>query len=156
MNGYLPARVEWQLLLALAQQRLGQTAQARASNEHAKSEALAALAGKPDNRYVETGWHLTLGLAQAGLGERDAAAEQGRIAVALVPESADHLEGPGWALYQARIYALNGDAAQAVPLLHHLTQIPISLVTAPSLRLDPVWDPIRKDPGFQALLVTKP
>jgi TolB-like protein/Tfp pilus assembly protein PilF len=152
MNGYLPARVEWQLLLALAQQRLGQSAQARASNEHAKAEALAALADKPDSRYVETGWHLTLGIAQAGLGERDAAAEQGRIAVALVPESADHLEGPGWLVYQARIFALNGDAAHAVPLLRHLEQIPISLLSAQVLRMDPVWDPIRKDPGFQALM----
>jgi serine/threonine-protein kinase len=155
MNGYLPARVEWQLNLALAQQRLGQVAQARSLNEQSKSEALAALAAKPENRYVETAWHLALGIAQAGLGERDAAAEQGRIAVALVPESADRLEGPGWALYQARIYAMNGDAAHAVPLLRHLMQIPISLTTSQSLGIDPVWDAIRNDPGFSALAKQK-
>ena len=114
--------------------------------------ATAALAAKPGNRYVETAWHLALGTALAGLGKRDAAAAQGRLAVSLVPESADHLEGPGWRLYQARIYALNGDAANAVPLLRHLLQTPASLTSAQNLRLDPVWDGLRADPGFQALL----
>ncbi len=30
-----------------------------------------------------------------------------------------------------------------------------SLPASPSLKIDPVWDPIRNDPGFKQLLVGK-
>ena len=152
LNGFLPARIDWQLDLALSQQRAGNAAQAQATYRQVKAEALAALATNREGRYVETGWHIVLGMALAGLGERDAAAEQGRIAVALVPESSDHLEGPSWLVYQARIYALNGDAANAVPLLRHLLQLPASLISAENLRHEPVWDEIRNDAGFKTLV----
>jgi TolB-like protein len=151
-NGYLPARVEWQLDLALSQQRAGEGALSEGSFRQEMAEATAVLASKPGNRYVEAGWHLVLGIAQAGLGEHEASIAQGKLAVALVPESGDRLEGPGWLVYQARIYALNGDAADAVPLLRHLLQTPASLMSAENLRFEPFWDPIRNDPGFQALL----
>jgi TolB-like protein len=156
MAGYLPARIEWQLDLALSQQRAGATAQAQATYRQVKAEATAALAAKPDNRYVETAWHAALGMALAGLGERDAAATHARLAMSLVPESADHLEGPSWVVYAARAFALSGDAANAVPLLRHLVQTPVSLLSVENLRVEPFWDDIRNDPAFKALLATPP
>jgi TolB-like protein len=151
-DGYLPARVEYRLELALAEQRAGNAAQAQAAYRQVKAEAAAALAARPDNRYVETGWHAALGLALAGLGERDAANAEGRQVLALVPESADRLEGPGWAYYSARIFALNGDAAATLPVLRHLLGTTTALVSAQNLRFDPAWDDIRDDSGFKALL----
>ncbi len=156
MAGYLPARIEWQLDLALSQQRAGATAQAQATYRQVKAEATAALAATPDNRYLETAWHAALGIALAGLGERDAAAAQARLAMSLVPESADRLEGPSWVVYAARAFALSGDAANAVPLLRHLVQTPVSLLSVENLRVEPFWDDIRTDPGFKALLDTPP
>ena len=158
LAGYLPARVEWQLDLALCQQRAGATEQALETFRQSKAEAMSALAMKPENRYVETAWHSALGMALAGLGEREAAVEHGRKATELVPESADALEGPGWVIYLARIHAMNGDSANSVPLLKHLVQEPASLMSTENLRFEPFWDPIRNDPGFQALLKegTKP
>jgi len=153
LGGYLPARIEYRLQLALALQRAGDTAQAQATYRQVQDEATRALAAKPD-RYVETGWRSALGLALAGLGEREAASAQGRKVVALVPESADRLEGPGWTYYYARILALNGDAAGAVPVLRHLLQTPSALLSAENLRIDPAWDDIRDDPGFKALLAS--
>ena len=150
--GYLPARVEYQLQLALAERRGGNLAQAQAMYRQVKAEATTALAAKPDSRYVETGWHAALGLALAGLGEHDAANAQGRQVLALVPESADRLEGPGWTYYSARIFALNGDAATALPVLRHLLGMTTALVSAENLRFDPAWDDIRNDPGFKTLL----
>ncbi|MBC7655651.1 MAG: hypothetical protein H7147_00580 [Frankiaceae bacterium] len=154
MNGYIPARIEWQLNLGFSQQRAGLAMQATATFQQVKVEATAALAAKPDNRYVETAWHASLGLALAGLGERDGATQQGKIAVSLVPESADRLEGPGWTVYLARIHAINGDAAAAVPLLRHLLQTPAAFTSAINLRNEPYWDPLRNDPGFKALIAT--
>ena len=155
MNGYLPARIDWQLNLALSQRLAGAEAQALANYRQVKAEATRALATKPDNRYVETAWHCVLGMAHAGLGEREAAAEQGKLAVSLVPESADRLEGPGWVVYQARILAMSGDAANAVPLLRRLLKTPASMLSANNLRLEPYWDLLRDDPTFKALLATE-
>ncbi len=156
LNGYVPARIDWQLNLALSQRLAGAEAQAMATYRLVKAEATSALATKPDNRYVETAWHSVLGMALAGLGEREAAARQGNLAVSLVPESADQLEGPAWVVYLARIHAMNGDAKNAVPLLRHLLQTPVATLTAQNLRVEPYWDALRDDPGFKALVATSP
>jgi TolB-like protein/Flp pilus assembly protein TadD len=151
-DGYLPARLEYKLQLALAEQRAGNKSEAQALYRQVKEEANAALATHPDNRYVETGWHAALGLALAGLGEREAATAHARQVMELVPESADHLEGPGWTYYTARIHALNGDAAHALPIIRHLLGTMTALLSVHNLRFDPAWDDIRDDPGFKALL----
>ena len=155
LNGYLPARIDWQLNLAISQRRVGAEAEAMAAYRQVKEEATTALAAKPDNRYVETAWHSVLGMALAGLGEREAAARQGKLAVSLVPESGDQLEGPAWVLYQARIHAMTGDANTAVPLLRHLLKTPAAMLSAQNLRIEPYWDPLRNDAGFKALVATK-
>ena len=51
----------------------------------------------------------------------------------------------------ARIYVLAGDHEHALDELAFLLEIP-SPVTVAVLRLDPVWDPLRDDARFQALL----
>ncbi len=151
-GGYLPSSVEWQLRLALSQKRAGDTAQSAVSYRRARDQATRALAAKPANRYVEVGWHVVLGHAMSGLGQRDQAVAQGRQAVAMIPESKDLLDGPAWQDQLAMIHAINGNAASAVPLLRHLISTKGSFSTPAMLRIDPIYDPIRNDPGFQALL----
>jgi serine/threonine-protein kinase len=51
----------------------------------------------------------------------------------------------------AQIYTWVGEHAEAIRLLEHLLEVP-SFVTVPLLKVDPVWDPLRNDPRFQALL----
>jgi hypothetical protein len=51
----------------------------------------------------------------------------------------------------AQIYAWIGEYDQAFGLLDHLLVVPNG-ITIPGLKLDPIWDPLRKDPRFQALL----
>jgi TolB-like protein/Flp pilus assembly protein TadD len=95
--------------------------------------------------------HVTLGLILAGLGEKAAAIAEGKRAVELLPESQDALEGPKIAVALAQIYAWTGENDQALPLLERSLSTPNG-VTVPSLRLDPIWDPLRSDPRFQALI----
>jgi TolB-like protein len=155
-NGYIPAVVGWRLLLALSEQRLGNASAAQTLYAQVRANATGELARKRDNPYVEAGWRAALGLALAGLEEHQPATEQAGLVTALVPESKDALEGPAFSDYVARIYALNGDAARAVPLLRHLLGVNSSVLGPGYLQLDSAWDPIRNDPRFQALLAKLP
>jgi TolB-like protein/Flp pilus assembly protein TadD len=95
--------------------------------------------------------HGQLGLILAGLGQKDAAIAEGKRAVELLPESKDAFDGPEVTAELAQIYAWTGEHDEAFGLLDHLLVVPNG-ITIPSLKLDPVWDPLRKDPRFQALI----
>src|SRR5213080_3656604 len=95
--------------------------------------------------------HGQLGLILAGLGQKDAAVAEGKRAVELLPESQDAFDGPEITAVLAQIYAWTGEHDQAFGLLDHLLVVPNG-ITVPGLKLDPIWDPLRKDPRFQALI----
>ena len=50
----------------------------------------------------------------------------------------------------ARIYAMTGRVDEAVDELEYVLSIPADL-SVWDLRLDPMWDPLRGDPRFEAL-----
>ena len=91
------------------------------------------------------------GLILAALGRTQEAIAQGKRAVELLPESQDAMDGPRISISLAEIYALTGEADEALHLIDHLLQVPNGL-TVPTLKLDPAWDPLRKDPRFQRLI----
>ena len=95
--------------------------------------------------------HAQHGLILAALGRKQEAIAEGKRAVELLPESQDAFDGPKITASLAEIYALTGESDEAFRLLDHLLQVPNGL-TVPTLKLDPVWDPLRKDPRFQALI----
>jgi tetratricopeptide (TPR) repeat protein len=137
------------LLRAEAWNLKGDAAHARQSYIDARATLQAAVRREPDNPDL---WS-ALGVAEAGLGEKDAALRDGRHATQLVPVSEDVFAGPFYLAALAQIYARLGEPDQAVKLLARLLAIPAGrVVSVPLLRLDPGWDSIRHDPGFQALL----
>jgi len=95
--------------------------------------------------------HGQLGLILAGLGQKDAAIAEGKRAVELLPESQDAFDGPEVTAVLAQIYAWTGESDEAFRLLDHLLVVPNG-ITVHYLKLDPVWDPLRKDPRFQVLI----
>jgi len=95
--------------------------------------------------------HAILGQILAGLGQKDAAIAEGKHAVELRPESQDAFDGPQVTSALAQIYVWTDERDQAFGLLDHLLVSPNGL-TVPILKLDPVWDPLRKDPRFQGLI----
>ena len=92
-----------------------------------------------------------LGQILAALGQKDAAIAEGKRAAELLPESEDAFGGPSITTALAQIYVWTGDYDQAFRLLDHLLETPNGL-TVPFLKLDPAWDPLRKDARFQALI----
>ncbi len=120
---------------------------ARSAFEHARPIAEQSLREAPNDAFR----HALLGQILAGLGEKEAAISEGKRAVNLLPESQDALEGPKATLELAKIYTWTGETDQALFLLDHSLSTP-SGITVSSLKLDPVWDPLRSDPRFQALI----
>ncbi len=95
--------------------------------------------------------HALLGLAYAGLGRTGDAISHGRKAVELLPLSKDARAGPSLVWGLAEIEVKVGDYDSAIDRLDLLLSIP-SEISVPILRMDPVWDPLRPQPRFQALL----
>jgi TolB-like protein/Flp pilus assembly protein TadD len=120
---------------------------ARSAFERARPVVEDALRKSPD----AASRHMTLGMILAGLDQKEAAIAEGKRAVELLPESQDALEGPKITLLLAQIYAWTSEPSQALQLLEHSLNTPNG-VTLPSLNVDPVWDPLRSDPRFQALI----
>jgi TolB-like protein/Flp pilus assembly protein TadD len=115
--------------------------------QRARPVAEKALRESPD----DASRHVTLGLILAGLGKKEAAIAEGKRAVELLPESQDAFDGPKMTVALAQIYAWTGESDQALQLLDRSLSTPNG-VTVPFLKLDPIWDPLRTDPRFQALV----
>ena len=133
--------------LGAAKKAMGDEAGAREALVKAKRFAEDDIKQTPDVASSHAG----LAEALAWLGQKDAALAEIKRAQELQPESKDAFEGPQITQTAAEIHAIFGDAANAVALLDGLLQRP-SPVTVAILKLNPVWDPIRNDPGFQALI----
>jgi len=141
------------LYAAWAHEMQGDRAAARAAFDSALMVADAAMSSAPDDWAV----HHARAMALAGLGRRAEAHREVRF----LRESLtyhDAFIGPTVRLAAAQVLAQCGDAAAAVADLDQvLTEGAFGNilqvgVTVHSLRLDPIWDPIRENPQFTALL----
>jgi serine/threonine-protein kinase len=95
--------------------------------------------------------HAALGIAFAGLGFREDAIREGKLACDLRPLASDAITGYYRAVDLAKIYTKTGELEDAIDLLDHLLSTPGTLSTE-LLKLDPVWAPLREQPQFQELL----
>jgi len=125
----------------------GDKLKAAAASEQARVVAEQLVRESPD----DAARHALLGEILAALGQKDAAISEGKRATQLLPESEDAYDGPQISAALASIYAWSGENDAAIDLLDHLLRTPNGM-TVGLLTLDPVWDPLRKDPRFQALI----
>jgi tetratricopeptide (TPR) repeat protein len=96
-------------------------------------------------------FHSALGIAYAGLGRKQDAIQEGKLAVELLPVSKEAIRGFYRAKDLAQIYVMVGEHGMAIDQIEYLLPIPGEL-SIPLLRLDPVWDPLRDHPRFQKLI----
>jgi len=132
------------------QRHAGDSEAARDSYQQARTNLAAQAQSVPGNYWLPP----TLAQVEAGLGNKAAALEQARRAIALLPSSTDAYFGPNFEEVQARVQARFGQTDEAITALQRLAAMPYGLwpVTAQTLRLDPDWDTLRADPRFQKLL----
>jgi serine/threonine-protein kinase len=157
-----PQKRDRVLLLALAAHAGGQSARAANYADSVRMQAEAdvrRLAGWPDVFGSIADVHGRLGLAYALLGRKDDAVKEGRIAIRLNPIERDVSEGSRTLSQMAAIYVLVGERDSALAGLRYLSSIPMtywrpgpSIMSAAVLRLEPLYDPLRRDPRFDALV----
>jgi len=141
------------LFLAWALQAAGDTAKATATYAEVAAHARAALVERPDDADL----HLTLGFAYAGLLRKPEAVAEGQRAVVLMPVAKDALSGTDMLARQAQLYVQVNQPDQAIALLGRVLSMPTGDIESSALlRLDPVWDPLRDNPAFKALLLKYP
>lgn len=134
-------------LIGFARKALQDEAGARAAFLKTKDLLEAQLKESPDAEEM----HVQLAKVLAHLGDKDAALAQARRATELRPESKDALGGAEIAAGVAEVHAILGDNDRAIEILDGLLSRP-SAVTVQGLKLNPIWDPLRSDPRFQALI----
>ena len=134
-------------LIGFARKALQDEAGARAAFLKTKDLLEAQLKESPDAEEM----HVQLAKVVAHLGDKDAALAQARRATELRPESKDALGGAEIAAGVAEVHAILGDNDRAIEILDGLLSRP-SAVTVQGLKLNPIWDPLRNNPRFQALI----
>jgi serine/threonine-protein kinase len=149
LNSYYPPddTADYFILKALSYRETSQPELAHAYYDSARAKLEEWSYQMPDDAVI----HSYLGVAYAGLGRKDDAIREGRLAVGLLPVTKDALDGPGIAAMLAEIYVMVGEYDAAVEQLEFLLSIPCDISTG-VLELDPIWDPLRDHPRFQALL----
>jgi len=123
-------------------------------NELAKKyydEARSILESKIREQPEDARLHSSLGIAYAGLGRKEDAVREGKLAVEMLPVNKEAMRGPSRVEDLARIYVMVGEFDAAIDQLEFLLSIP-SVLSIPLLRLDPAWDPLRDHPRFKKLL----
>jgi len=133
-------------LLGLCQKLTGKDDEARATF----TRAVTAMKPTPDSAVVVDARNLPCYLAwvYAGLGEKEKALEQARHAIA--DYDSDALAKPFAETALAIVQAQTGDIDSAISALPHLLEVPNG-ETVGDLRINPLWDPLRKDPRFEKL-----
>jgi tetratricopeptide (TPR) repeat protein len=138
----LEARVGIQVLA-------GQGAVAKSECEQTRTLLEARLAARPEDRISLK----ALAWVYLCLGRNADALRVAQRAADLLSIEKDALSGPFFLVGLAEIEARTGRAEEAVKILRQLITAPAGLVVAIArLKIDPVWDPIRNDPGFQKLI----
>ena len=150
---------ELRFWLGWAQEVAGDHNAARESWSQARTELESFLKEQPEN-VVLMG---DLALTNMALGDNAAAMTLAERAIAMISIEKDALTGPRPLDILARVAARTGDADRAISTLEKLLSIPYEAplaanppLTPALLRLDPMFEPLRKDPRFQKLANPQP
>jgi TolB-like protein/Tfp pilus assembly protein PilF len=95
-----------------------------------------------------------LGVVDAALGNKEDAIREGERAVELMPVSKSAIDGSMLTQYLAVIYAWTGDKDCAIERLAAAVKLPASHLSYGHLRLNPLWDPLRGDRRFEAIVAS--
>jgi adenylate cyclase len=127
-------------------------ARARTAFEAARAQQEKIVQAQPDYGPALC----VLGLIDAALGRKDLALDEGRRAIALTPLEKDVNNGSRVLQYFAITAAWVGDKELALQQLEAGLRAPnaAQMLSYGSLKLFPIWDPLRGDPRFEKIVAS--
>jgi TolB-like protein/Flp pilus assembly protein TadD len=127
-------------------------AKARTAFSKARAEQEKIVQAQPDHAAALC----VLGLIDAALGRKEAALEEGRRAIELLPVEKDSMNGSLMIQYFAVIAAWTGEKDLALQQLEIGLRAPSAsaVVSYGALKLLPFWDPLRGDPRFEKIVAS--
>ncbi|HZS18602.1 MAG TPA: hypothetical protein VFA51_11800, partial [Candidatus Udaeobacter sp.] len=131
----------------LAARLRGDVTAARAAFMNARTELKEKLREQPDYAAALC----ALGVVDAALGNKEEAIREGEQAVKLLPTTKSAAEGALLMKNLAIIYAWTGEKDRAMEQLRETAKL-FSDLSYGHLRLHPLWDPLRGDPRFEAIV----
>jgi TolB-like protein len=131
---------------------MGRTHEARQLLQPRMADYRSELAALPVNSGGGQVARFQLAMAEAVLGNDGQALQLARQGLELLPPEKDLASGSLGLGQAARVYAMLGRADLLLPMLARIRALDgtDTQTSAAILRLDPVWDKVRGDPGFQA------
>jgi len=130
----------------------GDMASAQGEIEQTRDLLERQLSDRPDDAFAM----MQLSWANLALNREAVALRLAHQGTDLHPLEKDFLTGAAFLTALAQIEARADQPGDAVTALRRLLAIPAgTIVSIAQLKIDPVWDPIRNDSGFQQLLVGK-
>jgi TolB-like protein/tRNA A-37 threonylcarbamoyl transferase component Bud32 len=136
--------------LGLAARLRGDQSAAHAEFTNARKDLERSVGSQPN--YAQG--LCALGVVDAALGNKEDAIREGERAVALMPVSKSAVDGPALMRYLAIIYAWTGEKDRAIKRLSEVVKLPVAGMSYGQLRLNPLWDPLRGDPRFEAIITS--
>jgi TolB-like protein/tetratricopeptide (TPR) repeat protein len=133
--------------IGIAKKMLGDEAGAAEAFLKAKGYAEKYVADAPSDAKR----HGHLAQCLAWLGEKEAAIAEAKRGTELLPESVDAFEGPLCTQTLAEVYIIVGEYDKALEVIDGLLTRPTQATVA-QLKNSPLWDHVRQDPRFIAML----
>jgi len=116
--------------------------------DSARADLESLVQSDPESAFLRQ----NLGIAYAGLGRAQEAVREGKAAVELTtPTPVYAVNRPSMLWSLSEIYIMIEDYEAAIEQLELVLSVP-GIFSAAILKLDPLWDPLRDHPRFQALL----
>jgi len=140
-----PWQTYCQIFIAWGQMWSGDKIAAHASFERALAVLNSLYRSDADDSNISQGYAITY----AGLGDEEQAMKWAKRSVEL--NAGDAFLRPRAEATLAQVLAVFGHTDAAVAMVPHLLEVPNGETRA-SMRLHPVWDPLRTDPAFLKLV----
>jgi tetratricopeptide (TPR) repeat protein len=146
-------------------EQLGRIARFRGENEKARGYFEAAraafeelLAKKTGNSWLQSHTAAYIAEIDAALGRKEDAIREMRQVAETWPPSRDATSATDFAAFWAIVYMWTGNADAALQQLCEAAKLPANWqwwparLTAGELKLNPLWDDLRKDPRFDKII----